>query len=234
MIHPDFQADFYFIRHGESESNATPGLAAGVNFDAPMTERGHKQARALGERLRAEGVTFDRVYSSTLQRAVQTTTGMLGGMGLDGAGFTQAPEIIERQVPEWRGRPVAEVFTPDVLLRVAEGGQWFQPGDGESFRAVERRFGGWLDDELLENPEFVGRPGVQRVAVISHGHALQCLFHHIMGFDDRLITRFSIYNTSIARFRYTESGWFPISMNDAAHTALIGDVSRAPVAGPTP
>ena len=87
MIHPDFQADFYFIRHGESESNATPGLAAGVNFDAPMTDRGHKQAIALGERLAAEGRLFDRIYSSSLIRAVQTTQGMLRGMGIGDTKF---------------------------------------------------------------------------------------------------------------------------------------------------
>ena len=73
MINPDFMADFYFIRHGESESNITPGLASGTNFDAPLTNRGHKQAFAVGQRLRAEGRTFDRIYSSTMVRAVQTT-----------------------------------------------------------------------------------------------------------------------------------------------------------------
>ncbi len=38
MIHENVEFDFYFIRHGESQSNVTPGIAAGINFDAPMTE----------------------------------------------------------------------------------------------------------------------------------------------------------------------------------------------------
>ena len=45
MIHKDFNCEIYFIRHGQSESNATPGLAAGANFDAPLTEIGHQQAK---------------------------------------------------------------------------------------------------------------------------------------------------------------------------------------------
>ena len=51
MIHDNVQFDFYFIRHGESENNVIEGIAAGADFDAPMTERGHRQAFALGERL---------------------------------------------------------------------------------------------------------------------------------------------------------------------------------------
>lgn len=48
MPSSDAEFNLYFIRHGESESNVTPDLAAGKNWDAPMTERGHRQALALG------------------------------------------------------------------------------------------------------------------------------------------------------------------------------------------
>ena len=73
MIHKDFNCEIYFIRHGESESNATPGLASGVNYDAPLTKLGHQQAKLLGERFKNEKMSFDKVFSSTLTRAVQTT-----------------------------------------------------------------------------------------------------------------------------------------------------------------
>ena len=62
MIHDNVEFDLYFIRHGESQSNVTPGIAAGVNFDAPMTDRGHQQAEVAGERLGKEGVMFDKIY----------------------------------------------------------------------------------------------------------------------------------------------------------------------------
>ena len=87
MIHKNFRCDLYFIRHGESESNATPGIAAGVNFDAPLTGRGLEQARLVGRRLRSDGVKFDRVYSSSLTRTVQTTEAMLEGRGESGRAF---------------------------------------------------------------------------------------------------------------------------------------------------
>ena len=46
MIHDNVEFDFYFIRHGESLSNITPGIVAGATFDAPMTHRGPKPAEA--------------------------------------------------------------------------------------------------------------------------------------------------------------------------------------------
>jgi broad specificity phosphatase PhoE len=111
-------------------------------------------------------------------------------------------------------------------LLMAENGKWFKPGDGESNREVERRFSNWMEDELLFNNDFVGRPGRQRIAIVSHGLALQCLFHYIMGFNDSLIDRFPMNNTSISRFRFTAQGWFPISINDATHTEALGDILR--------
>ena len=77
MIHADFKCEFYFIRHGESVSNATPGLAAGLDYDAPLTEKGFSQARLVGSRLKRQGFAFDRVYGSSLARVDQTSRAAL-------------------------------------------------------------------------------------------------------------------------------------------------------------
>ena len=94
MIHKDFQCEFYFIRHGESTSNATPGFAAGVDFDSPLTPKGLEQAKRLGHRLKAEGVSFDRVYSSSLMRTVQTTQMMLQAMGEADRDFPKVDALV--------------------------------------------------------------------------------------------------------------------------------------------
>ncbi len=236
MIHDGFECEFYFIRHGESESNITPGIAAGKNFDSAMSPRGYAQARALGERLKAEGVTFDRVYSSSLQRASETAAAMLDAMDAREVRPVLVPEIIELQIPAWRGKLAADVKTPDIQLLHASKGGWFVPGgDGEAERIVERRFSNWLEDEILFNPEMGGRPGTHRRAVVSHGAALRCLFHYILGFDDVYVRRFQLDNCSITRFRFTSWGWFPIAINDSSHTRVIGDVNREDrSAEPTP
>jgi broad specificity phosphatase PhoE len=151
---------------------------------------------------------------------------MLKGMGVTDARFQRVGDIIERQVPAWRGRLASEVLTPEVLLLSAEAGKWFQPADGESFRVVERRASNWLEDELLFNPAWAERPGSHRIAIIAHGETLRCLFHYIMGFDHGLIPRIQLDNTSVSRFRFDRRGWTVNSINDAAHTYDIGDVNR--------
>ena len=226
MIINDTEFDFYFIRHGESESNVTPGLAAGANFDAPMTERGHRQAEAVGRRLAKEGVVFDRIYSSSMVRAVQTTEGLLRGMGQPDTEFDRVDAIMERQVPSWRGRMKSDVWTPEVTLAAATRGKWFQPGDGESARFVERRFSNWLEDEFMFNPAWGSAEDRQTIAIVSHGDALRFLFHFIMGFNDRLIFTLRIENCSISRFRFDSNAWSVISLNDASHTFELGDVVR--------
>jgi len=55
----------YLARHGETAWNLT-GQHMGV-VDLPLTARGERNARRLGERLR--GLTFARVFTSPLQRA---------------------------------------------------------------------------------------------------------------------------------------------------------------------
>jgi broad specificity phosphatase PhoE len=226
LIHDNVEFDLYFIRHGESESNITPGIAAGKNFDAPMTDRGHRQSEALGERLKKEGVQFDRIYSSSLVRAVQTTEGMLRGMGIEGVEFDRVDPIIERQIPAWRGRLASEVITPEVKLLEATKGKWFQPADGESERLVERRASNWIEDEITYNPAWHEQKGTHKIAIVSHGITLRCIIHYITGMDSKFLKRTQIYNTSISRFKFGSSGWSIESINDATHTLSVGDIVR--------
>ena len=60
----------YVIRHGQTELNSAHALQG--RSDAPLNERGKEQAREVGRLLAARGVTFSHVFSSPLQRAVQT------------------------------------------------------------------------------------------------------------------------------------------------------------------
>jgi len=59
---------WYFIRHGEIQSNVDK-VYAGWSDEA-LTERGVCQAEKAGETLRGKGI--DKIYCSPLRRAVQT------------------------------------------------------------------------------------------------------------------------------------------------------------------
>ena len=105
MIHKDFLCEFYLMRHGESVSNASPGFVSHINFDPPLTPKGLDQARLLGLRLKRENVQFDRVYSSTMVRAVQTTEAMLDAMGQPGRSLHQGGRPDRTAVARMAGRP---------------------------------------------------------------------------------------------------------------------------------
>ena len=219
MIHSDFRCEFYFIRHGESESNATPGLAAGANFDAPLTDLGKTQATLLGKRLLAEGVKFDLVYSSTLDRAINTARLMLDAMGEQDREFPKVEAIMEQQMPGWRGVPIEEAFTTDVMLYRAAKGPDFVPPQGESLRMVQRRISAWLEQEIIYNEDLTSKPQDLKIAVVGHGQSSRCLFQYIMGYRDSLLSQLAIDNTSISRFIFDSRGWSVVRLNDASHLA---------------
>ena len=217
MIHSDFRCEFYFIRHGESESNATPGLAAGANFDAPLTNLGETQATLLGKRLLDEGIKFDLVYSSTLVRAIKTARLMLDAMGEPDRDFPHVEAIMEQQMPGWRGVPLEEAFTTDVMLYRAAKGADFVPPQGESLRMVQRRISAWLEQEIIYNESLTSKPQNLKIAVVGHGQSSRCLFQYIMGFRDSLLWQLAIDNTSISRFIFDSRGWSVVKLNDSSH-----------------
>lgn len=225
MIHKNFSCEFYFIRHGESESNVTPELAAGKNFDAPLTQKGFLQAQLLGERFDLDGIDFDRVYSSSMTRAVQTTKTILKGMGEPDREFTRVDAIIEQQIPGWRGVPLYEINTPENIAYIKAKGPHFVPPDGESLKIVQRRMSNWIEDEFIYNEDLIRESSSLRVAIIGHGTASRCLFQYIMGFDDTFLRRMAIDNTAVARFVFDYQGWAMLRLNDASHLGNPSNVS---------
>src|SRR5271157_5238474 len=66
------QMHLYLIRHGETAYNADKDYVGGISNFLELTERGKRQAAALGLRLKEEGKSFDYVYSSPASRALNT------------------------------------------------------------------------------------------------------------------------------------------------------------------
>jgi len=90
----------YLARHGETAWTIT-GQHTGLT-DLPLTERGERNARRLGERL--QGLSFARVFCSPLMRARRTC---------DLAGFGQVAEI-DQDLVEWNYGDFEGVTTADI------------------------------------------------------------------------------------------------------------------------
>jgi broad specificity phosphatase PhoE len=151
----------HLARHGDTAWTVS-GQHTG-RTDLPLTERGERNARALGERLR--GRKFARVFTSPLQRAVRTC---------ELAGFSGAaeadPDLVEWDYGEYEGRRTAEIHVerPGWLL--------FRDGcpGGEAPDEVGARA-----DRVIARLRAVGGD----VLLFSSGHFLRVLTARWLGLD---------------------------------------------------
>src|SRR5690242_9541421 len=90
----------YLARHGETAWSLS-GQHTGLT-DLPLTERGERNARRLGQRL--NGLAFARVFTSPLQRAARTCT--LAGFG-DAADIDR--DLVEWNYGDYEGLRTAEI-----------------------------------------------------------------------------------------------------------------------------
>jgi len=90
----------YLARHGETAWSLS-GRHTGLT-DIPLTERGERNARRLGERL--AGMRFAKVFTSPLQRAARTCE--LAGFG---ASAEVDRDLVEWNYGEYEGRRTGEI-----------------------------------------------------------------------------------------------------------------------------
>ncbi len=60
----------YIVRHGQTDKNKARQLQGRSN--TPLNDEGRKQAQQAAQYFKNEGISFDLVYSSPLDRAVET------------------------------------------------------------------------------------------------------------------------------------------------------------------
>jgi 2,3-bisphosphoglycerate-dependent phosphoglycerate mutase len=89
---------FYFVRHGETESNLQGTIAGSV--DTPLTDRGHAQARTVAAALKNDGITA--IYCSALRRSRDTARHIASALALP---VSVIPELGERNWGELEGAP---------------------------------------------------------------------------------------------------------------------------------
>lgn len=97
---PLFERTFYFLRHGETESNRLKTIAG--SLDVALNETGLAQARAAIERVRPLGMTH--VTSSALRRARDTAAVIAEALRLP---HVVLPDLAERGWGDLEGKPQA-------------------------------------------------------------------------------------------------------------------------------
>lgn len=143
----------YLVRHGETAWTLS-GQHTG-RTDIPLTERGERDARDLGARLR--GLTFTKVLTSPLQRARRT--GELAGFN---ERMEPDPDLMEWDYGDYEGRRTSDIRAENAGWRLFEDGC----PDGETLLEVSARADRVIDRiRALESD----------VLVFAHGHLLRIL-----------------------------------------------------------
>lgn len=160
----------YLIRHGETDWNVEKRWQG--HADVPLNERGRQQAIHIAQQL--AGVGLAAIYSSDLQRAVETAQALSATTHL----VVQIdPRLREIDQGDWQGLLAEEVEARygDILRQRRLEPLDISPPGGETVRQVRDRVLAAIEDIRRSYPQ-------QKVAIVSHGFALALARVHYQGY----------------------------------------------------
>jgi probable phosphomutase (TIGR03848 family) len=190
------------IRHGENDFVKTgrlPGQSAGIH----LNERGQKQAQALGEALRE--VPIKAVYSSPLERAMETTEPIARGRSLQ---IVQEPGLRDADVGKWQGKSLKVLRLTNAWKIVQHSPSRFKFPEGESFMSVQTRIVNALEGIARKHnkPKDI-------IAVVFHADPIKLAVAHFLGLPLDHFQRLSCDTGSLTALYVNEMGANLVKLN---------------------
>lgn len=145
--------EVFLICHGECHMNLRPDLVAGRCPEAALTPTGKRQARALAVFLKSQGVRFNAVYSSPLDRARGTALAVCQEINFMDEQIQSSDALIDMSQGLWEGCQRSEVHTREMLSLMDRFQPDFSAPSGESLRQVEFRMIQFLSGTIVGLPE---------------------------------------------------------------------------------
>ncbi len=202
-------AELLVIRHGQASFGAD-------DYDA-LSDLGHRQSAALGDYLRKQNWTPDRLITGTLKRQRDTLTAMgFNASGADHAGFNEydfhdllharyagaVPDVVKGD------RKTHFRTLRDTVLEWQAGGL---SGARESWRDFTNRVG--------EARSFATESGPKRVLVVSSGGVIGQLVASTLSAPDEMMMELNLQvkNSSITRFIFSRGRVMLTEFNATPH-----------------
>jgi len=195
------------VRHGEQKFY--DGIPHGEALDAPLSELGERQAKAVGERLAP--ARLGKVFCSPMKRAHDTARAIAGHHGLEPILRPDLTEIdLWQRAPQDKG--LLEIYTREQLGdvyrevgRTRKHDAWPYSEDVPAFRA---RVVSAIDEIIAES---IGH----RVVVACHGGVINTYLSTLFGSAyDHLV---SVHHTSITVIRGADTRREVLTVNDYSH-----------------
>lgn len=155
------------VRHGTTDAvgKVLSGRAAGY----PMNDAGWAQVRALSDGL--AGLSIDAVYSSPLERALQTAAALASPRGLSASVDERLSDI---DFGAWTGRAISELRNESSFWRFNKQRSLAEPPLGERISQVQARMVAALHDWIALYPQGT-------VAVVGHADPLRLAIAFFIG-----------------------------------------------------
>ncbi|HLF74688.1 MAG TPA: histidine phosphatase family protein [Anaerolineales bacterium] len=189
------------IRHGENEYTTRRKLA-GYLPDVHLNERGQKQAQALGDALK--DVPLKAIYSSPLERAIETAAPIAAARGLE----VQAEAgLLETDVGKWQGRSLKALRLVKHWKVIQHAPSRARFPEGETFYECQARIVAALDSICSRHkPKDI-------VAAVFHADPIKLAVAHYIGLPLDHFQRLGCDTGSIAVLSIGDMGAHLIKLN---------------------
>jgi broad specificity phosphatase PhoE len=178
----------YFVRHGQSEWNATQRFQGRGNSN--LSDLGRRQAERSGRLL--AGLDIQALFSSPLDRARQTAEIVNRHLGLS--------LVVDERIKEWDCGDWSGHLREEVLMRWPE--EWAaRQADMFHYRGPSCENYPDMFDRARPFVAGLERHGAERIAVVSHGMIGKVMIAILLGLDER--QTLAIYQANDVVFRVT-------------------------------
>jgi 2,3-bisphosphoglycerate-dependent phosphoglycerate mutase len=160
------------LRHGESQWNLENRFTGWV--DVPLSSRGEQEAHSAGEKLR--NFTFQRAFTSVLQRATETLAIVLRVIGQEHIPVQRDQALNERHYGDLQGLDKAETARKygDKQVKLWRRSYDIRPPNGESLEDTAGRVLPYWDRNIL--PYLMKG---ENILISAHGNSLRALVMHL-------------------------------------------------------
>jgi len=159
----------YFVRHGQTDWNVAKRIQGQAERD--INEQGRAEADRNGRKLReligdAQDFAF---VASPLRRTRETMERIRVAMGLEAAGYTTDPLLMELHFGDWQGFTEAEIAVEapeNIAARLSDKWNFLPPGaEAESYAMLAARVQRWVEKVK------------QNTVCVTHGGCLRSIFY---------------------------------------------------------
>jgi probable phosphomutase (TIGR03848 family) len=189
------------IRHGENDYTKTHKLAGRLP-KVHLNEQGQKQAQALADAL--TGVPIKAIYSSPLERAMETAAPIAKAVGLT---IQKEKGLLETDVGNWQGRSLKQLYLLKHWKVVQRAPSRAQFPNGETFYECQNRIVGAIDTILSKHkPKDI-------VACIFHADPIKLAVAYYIGMPLDQFQRLGVDTGSTSVLAMGEMGASLIKLN---------------------